>query len=154
MTDLDFPTRVLGGLETHCLGLGRFDSVNKGQPDQQPGNGMSAAIWLNNIRPPRGQSGLAATSLVLVYNIRLFKPLTSFPQEQIETDMLEAVAALMASLTADFTLADGIRGIDLLGMSGSSLEAVAGYTEQDGVQYRVMTVTVPCIINDVWDQEA
>jgi len=34
------------------------------------------------------------------------------------------------------------------------LSALAGYLNQDGKLYRVMTVTLPIIINDIWAQVA
>lgn len=154
MADADFPVRVLAALETHCLSRGTFASVNTVEPDQAPGTGVTAAVWFNRLGPPRAGSGLNATSVRLEYGIRLYKPLLSFPQERVDVDLLTACSDLMATLTGDFTLADGIRGIDLLGAYGPGLEAVAGYLEQDGNKYRIITITVPCVVNDVWDQEA
>ena len=45
-------------------------------------------------------------------------------------------------------------GVDLLGMAGSPLGAQAGYINQDGALYRVMTITLPLLITDAWTQAA
>jgi hypothetical protein len=42
--------------------------------------------------------------------------------------------------------------VDLLGSAGAPLSAQAGYLNQDGRLFRVMTLTLPIIVNDVWDQ--
>lgn len=154
MANSTFPRDVLAELETHCKSRGTFAWVQTVEPDQPPSVGIGCAIWLNSLAPARTGSGLNTTSVVLTYNIRLYKSITSFPQETIDTETLLACADLMASMSADFTLQGMARAIDLLGAYSSGLQMTAGYVEQEGQQYRTMTITVPVVVNDVWDQEA
>ena len=42
--------------------------------------------------------------------------------------------------------------IDLLGAYGQKLSAQAGYITIDSHMYRIMTLTIPCVINDLWTQ--
>ena len=44
--------------------------------------------------------------------------------------------------------------MDLLGQVSNGLEANAGYLTQDQRMYRVMVVTLPVIINDLWSEVA
>ncbi|MET8987757.1 hypothetical protein ABZW49_20110 [Nonomuraea wenchangensis] len=76
------------------------------------------------------------------------------PADAIDPAMLAALDALMSAYSGDFDLGGRIRNVDLLGQTGPPLSAQAGYLEQDGNTYRVFTVTLPLLINDVWDQEA
>lgn len=154
MANSTFPKDVLAELETHCRSRGTFNWVQVMEPDQQPGEGIGCAIWLNRLQPARNASGLDTTTVRLEYSIRLYKSLTTFPQETIDTDMLTACADLMMSFSAGFSLQGMARAVDLLGAHGPGLEMAAGYIEQDGNQYRIMTITVPVVVNDVWDQEA
>ena len=45
-----------------------------------------------------------------------------------------------------------VRNIDLLGMYGESLSMTAGYLDIDRTFYRVATVVLPMVINDMWSQ--
>jgi hypothetical protein len=61
---------------------------------------------------------------------------------------------MMVAFSGDFALgfADGIRQIDLLGASGQSLSSQSGYVEIDKKMYRVVDITIPVIINDMFSQ--
>jgi hypothetical protein len=60
----------------------------------------------------------------------------------------------MAAYSGDFELGGNVRNVDLLGQASEGLTAQAGYLEQDGKLYRVMTINLPLIVNDVWNQVA
>ena len=71
----------------------------------------------------------------------------------IDPNLLDACDALMAAYTNDFTLGGTVRMIDLLGNSaGHMLEMQSGYINIDTRVYRVVTISVPCIANDAWEQ--
>jgi hypothetical protein len=63
-----------------------------------------------------------------------------------------AMTGLIGAYSADFTLGGSVRNIDLLGEYGEKLGAQAGYITIGGVMYRIMTLTIPCIVNDMWEQ--
>lgn len=141
---------ILTAVQDHALTTGLFDQVNGHEPKSPPGNGLTAAIWIARIRPVNS-SGLAATSGVLDVNVRVQTRLSE-PQDAIETHLLAAVNELMIGYSADFTLGGQVREVDLLGMEGIPLAATAGYLTQAEVTYRVMTITLPLVINDLWSQ--
>jgi hypothetical protein len=139
-------------LASTALRLGRFDRVNTHEPKGAIGNGVTAALWLQRVRPYARQSGLAATSAVVTFTIRMFSPMLAEPQDAIDPAMLSSLDALMNAFTGDFTLGGAVAAVDLLGQSGEALGAQAGYIDQSGKLMRVMDITVPLIINDAWEQ--
>ena len=144
---------VLAAVKTHASKTGLFERVLGHEPKSAPGNGLSAAVWVDSIRPAAA-SGLASTSARLVLKVRVYTNMLREPQDSIDTDILGAVDVLMAAYSANFTLGGLIRDVDLLGADGDPLSADAGYLEQDGRLYRVMVITLPLEINDLWSQNA
>jgi hypothetical protein len=74
------------------------------------------------------------------------------PQDLIDPQIITATDALMAAYNGDFTLGGLVECVDLLGMTGQRLDARAGYLEQDRKIYRVMTINLPCLVENAWPQ--
>jgi hypothetical protein len=143
---------ILSAVVSHGTASGYLERVNTHEPKAAPGNGISAAVWVQNIGPARGASGLASTTSLLVLNVRLFQNMLSEPQDMIDPDLMRALDALMAAYSGDFTLGGLVRDVDLLGQFGQGLSAEAGYINQDNKLFRVVTITLPLIVNDLWVQ--
>lgn len=143
---------IFRAVESHAQAAGLFERVNLHEPKNAPGNGLSCAIWADNIGPARQQSGLAATSVRIVFNVRLYSNMLQEPQDMIDPNLLGACAALLEDYSGDFTLAGKVESVDLLGKAGIPLQAQAGYINQDGRLMRVMTITLPTIVSDAWSQ--
>lgn len=147
------PNATFDALVSHAMASGLFERVNGHEPKNAPGNGVSAAVWGDRIEPVKS-SGLDSTSLRVSFNVRVYSSMTQEPQDAIDPNILAAVAALMSAYSSDFTLDGEARHLDLLGQYGAGLSAQAGYLNQDSRLYRVMTLTVPVIFNDVFEQVA
>jgi hypothetical protein len=145
-------TAILNGVVSHALASGLFETVNQHEPKSAPGNGLTAAVWAQEIAPVATGSGLAATSGRVEFWLRIYTNMLSEPQDAIDPNVLTAVDTLMTAYSADFTLGDQVKDIDLLGEHGTPLSAKAGYLNQDGKLYRVMDIVLPLIINDIWAQ--
>lgn len=145
---------ILDKLVSHALTLGIFERVNTSEPKSAPSNGLSGAIWVQAIDPVPTGSGLAATTKRLEFNFRLFTSMTQEPQDAIDPNMIKAVDLLMDQYESHFTLSGNVQMIDLLGQAGTPLRAQAGYINQDGKMMRVMTLTLPLVVNDVSAQVA
>lgn len=143
---------ILNALQSHAQATGLFDRVNTHEPKNAPGNGLTVAIWVDTIVPY--DSSLVATTVVTTYMARIFTNMLMEPQDSIDPYILDAADVLMTAYSGDFELGSQARCIDLLGQSGTSLFAKAGYVTIDNKMYRVMDITVPVIINDVWTQGA
>jgi hypothetical protein len=149
---------VFGQVESMCLAIGRFESVNKNEPKSAPSSGITCAVWVDSIKPIR-RSGLAATSGALNLRIRLYLPFLQQPYDMIDPSVVVAVSELLGAFTGDYDFSpnsDSVRGVDILGGEGSGelLDARAGYLEMDKKVYRIMTIRLPIIINDMWTQGA
>jgi hypothetical protein len=150
---LDIRT-ILSAVESHALASGHFVSVNGHEPKSPPTSGITAAVWVEQIGPARGASGLDSTTSRLALYVRLYSSLVQQPADAIDPDLMTALDALMAAYSSDFTLGGLVRDVDLLGQLGDPLSARAGYLAEGGDEYRVLTITLPLIVNDLWDQEA
>jgi hypothetical protein len=146
---------ILAALEDHAATTGRFERVNGHEPKNAPGNGLSAAFWLQRIGPVMGfHSGLDSTSALLVWQCRLSLNMLYEPQDSIDPVLMGAAAALIGEYAGDFTLGDLVRCVDLRGMAGQPLGGEAGYLPQDGKLFRAYTLTIPLIFNDAWAEAA
>lgn len=144
-------TTIRDALVSHALESGHFEQVNEHEPKNAPGSGITAAVWVDRIEPARS-SGLAVTSARMVFNVRLYQNFRSQPEDAIDPALVAALDALMTAYSSDFTLGSNVRCVDLLGMAGVPLSAEAGYLEQDRTIFRVVTITLPLIVNDAWEQ--
>lgn len=131
---------------------GYFDKVNMHEPKRAPNSGITCAIWAQSIEPIALISGLAATSGRIVFTLRIYANMMKDPPDGIDPNMLKAVSNLMRRYHDDFDFAGTIRNVDLLGAHGIALSAVAGYLEVDKKEFRIMDMTIPCLINDIWPQ--
>lgn len=147
-------TAIMSAVASHAAASGHFDRVTLHEPKNKPGNGLSAAVWVQYLGPVPAGSSLRATSAVVTVNVRVMSNMLTEPQDEIDPNVLAAVDALMAAYSGDFELGGLVRNVDLLGQSGQRLEARAGYLPMGNppVMYRVMTVNVPMIVNDAWEQ--
>lgn len=143
---------IIAALESHALSLGMFALVNTHEPKAAPINGLHGALWVDEIAPAQRRSGMASTSARLVFNFRIGIGMIAEPQDDIDPQILVATMALMRAYSGDFELGGQAAQIDLLGAYGSPLGARAGYLPQDGKLFRVMVITIPIILNDVFDQ--
>lgn len=151
MTEEDIRS-VYDGLLSHAAASGYFDRVNQHEPKAALGYGLSAALWQQYMGPVPFGSGLRSTTGKLTFNLRIYGNMIQEPQDEIDPNLTNAANALFIAYSSDFTLDGLIRNIDLLGATGQPLESNAGYVTLGTKMFRVMTLNIPCIINDMWDQ--
>lgn len=143
---------LLNHVVSHVQTTGYFERVNQHEPKNAPGSGVSCSIWVDSIEPVG--SGLASTTVRIVFNIRIYSSMVQEPQDEIDINLTDALSALFDEYSGDFTFGGAVQCIDLLGKEGISLSAKAGYLNQDNKLYRVYTITLPVIVNDAWTQSA
>ncbi|MET7441190.1 hypothetical protein ACFYQQ_01235 [Streptomyces sp. NPDC005496] len=145
---------LLDAAISHASASGHFDLVNGHEPVHPAATGgITGAVWVDRIVPVRS-SGLDSTTCLVVLNVRLYTSAQQLPLDAIDPNVVAAVDALCAAYVGDFTLGGLVRQIDVRGIHGQSLEVRAGYLQQDGSPQRVMTIWLPCIVNDLWEEEA
>jgi hypothetical protein len=146
---------IIDAVVSDALATGLFESVNAHEPKSAPTAGLTASVWLQRIAPAVGDSGLGVTSGLLTLNLRIYTSMRSIGPEaddSIDPAVADATDALMALFGGGFTLGGLIRDVDLLGEFGTPLSGEAGYITIGGAMYRCMTITIPCVVNDVWQQ--
>ena len=146
---------VYSAVVSGSMALGMFENTAQHEPKSAPGTGLHCAVWLDTIKPLRA-GGLAQTTGLVSFFIRVYNPMLSEPQDDIDPAIAKAVAALLTAYTGGFSFggAAGVRSIDLLGAYSSGLTAQAGYMEIDRKFFRVMVINLPVIINDMFVQVA
>ncbi|MEU8756212.1 hypothetical protein AB0C88_37570 [Streptomyces chartreusis] len=145
---------IVDAVESHALASGYFPYVNGHEPKSTPTTGITAAVWVEHIGPARGSSPLNKTSVRLALFVRLYSSMMQQPADAIDPDLIKALSALFGAYTGAFTLGGLVRQVDLLGAYGDPLSARAGYLAEGDAEFRVMTITLPLILNDVWTQVA
>lgn len=145
-------TAMRDAIQSHALASGHFETVNGHEPKSKPPNGLTAAVWVQEIGPLPSESGLAATTTRVEFMLRIYLNMLRDPQDEIDIEVGGAVDALMEDYTGDFTLGGLIRQIDILGAYGKPLSAQAGYLNLSGTLYRVMDLIIPCVVNDAFTQ--
>lgn len=149
---------ILDPIRAHASSLGLYDQVAQHEPKRAPGSGLTFAMWVDRVNPIPS-SGLASTSVRVTVLGRIYGPMLAEPQDDIDPRMTDAAAAFIVALAGDLELngPDGsgvsvARSIDVRGIHGIDLSAQAGYITQDHALYRVYTITVPVLVNDVYDE--
>lgn len=143
---------ITDAVVSHAAASGHFERVNQHEPKNAPGNGLTCAVWVQGIAPIPQGSGLDTTSGRLLFNVRIYSNMLQEPQDGIDPNVLKAVDELMRLYSGDFTLDGLIKNVDLLGMYGMAMTAQAGYLTIGDTMYRVMTINLPLIVNDLWGQ--
>jgi hypothetical protein len=144
-------TGLFDTVTSHAASLGLFDTVTSHEPKNAPGNGLWCAIWVQSIGPIPS-SGLASVSGRVELRVRIGSSMLQEPQDSIDPAILSAVTVLMGEYAGHFTLGATVRAIDLIGMHGTPLSAVAGYVTIGQQMSRVMEITFPVLINDMWTE--
>jgi hypothetical protein len=148
-------TTLLNAVQDHALQSGWFERVNGHEPlSPSDTSGLTAAVWVQRISPATGGSGLNSTTIRLELMLRMYAGINTEPADAIDPRMLAALDDLLARYSADFELDGAVRQVDLLGAFGDPLQARAGYLIQSGTEYRVMDITLPLIVSDLWEQSA
>lgn len=155
MADLR-PSVIIDSVASYVASLGWYDRVNQHEPkSKNPAmDGITAAIWVQDLEPLPDGSGLSASSARLELQVRTYTNMLAEPQDAIDPRVLDAVNALMAAFHGGFTLGGEVWFVDLLGAYGQKMRAKAGYLNLGGALYRVMDLWVPIIIDGCWAQHA
>ncbi|MDY7101559.1 MAG: hypothetical protein S0880_10265 [Actinomycetota bacterium] len=141
-------------VESHVKATGRFDKVNRHEPKNPPGKKIVAAVWVDRVQPIR-QSGLAATTILVVFTIRCYQTMLTEPQDTIDPELMKAMAAVLERLHGDLALGgdSDVRNIEVIGSNSPGLTTHSGYVEMGGRQmFRVFDIACPVVVNDAWVQ--
>jgi|SRR5215472_1746927 len=155
---LNFNDAAVNQVFDHILSFasqsGRFDSVNGHEPKNTPPtpSGLVFGTWIQDIVPLGKASGLQSVSGVVVILARVYMGFRTQPYDIIDPTVVSATMEIMARFGGDFNFGGvaGTRNVDIFGESRYKLSAQAGYVEIDRAVFRVLTTTIPIIINDMF----
>lgn len=133
---------------------GYFSKVNKHEAKRRPGKRLEAAVWFQNMRGVGAISGLKSTTALVTFIGRIYSDMLQEPQDMIDPEVMRAASSVMRQFNGnyDFGLHPTVRNVDLLGETGSQLDATAGYLTIGNTMMRVVDIIIPVIVNDVWEQ--
>jgi hypothetical protein len=138
---------VIDSLVSHAASLGHFERVNTVEPKSAPGNGLYCFIFLDRMAP--ALSGLDSVSVAMTFTVSLRTPMMStYSDDLIDPQLMSALDDLMTAYSNDFQLDGTVRTVDLM-----QVRIQAGYIEQDNKVYRAVDISLPVIVNDVWEEE-
>jgi hypothetical protein len=128
--------------------LGIFEGVDLHDPWSPPGSRLFCSINLGTIRPVLS-SGLAAVSGQVALIIRIWSSAIQKPLDNIDPEVLAATCSLMGALAGGFTLGGTVRDVDVMAMS-----AQPAYVDFEGKPFRVVEISLPIVINDMFSEAA
>lgn len=138
-------------LRDHASALGVFEHVEGHALINPPPSGIGIGFEAGQIKPGGG-SGLSVTSIIFTCTGSIYRTMQTQPADDLEVDISAAATALIVALSADLNLGGLVRNIDLLGSTGAGLSADPGYVKIGEQQFRASVVTIPMIVNDVFEQ--
>ncbi len=142
---------VLDALTSHASALGLFEQVLSHEPKSAP-TATTYCIFSDQIVPFRERSGLASVSVVELFIGRIYLDFLQQPEDSIDRDMLMALDALMTSYIGDLDFGDADVELDVLGQYTNGVLSKAGYIKHDNRIFRVIDISLPVIVNDVWTE--
>ena len=145
---------LLEAVKGVAQGLGVFQRAHRHEPKNAPGLHLSFALWVHMIEPLPAASGLASVSGLVTLMARIYNPFTQKPEDDIDPSVLDAAGQFIGALAGGLTLGGTVRNIDVMGQFGQKLAGQAGYLDQDGTKFRVIEVTIPVVMNDLWTEAA
>lgn len=151
MSGLNTPAVITAAID-HLVQTGLFESVQDHESTSAPAGGVTADVWVADVKPVPAQSGLNTTSALLALRVRIYLNAMPPASNGIEQTITGAADVLLTAYNAAFTFDGTVSWIDLLGEFGTPLSSAGGYVTIGGVFFRCMTITVPCVIDDVWPQ--
>lgn len=142
---------ILNAMVSHAQNTGYFQQVNQHESKQSAFEGLTCEIWVEMVNPVK-TSGLDTTSIRIQFEVRMYAGTMSEPYDDVDSNLVIAMDALMRAYTGDFTLGGIVRHIDIFGAYGQGIQARTGFINHDGKEFRVFSINVPMIVDDLWDQ--
>lgn len=143
----DAANALFASLQSYAEKLALFQAVDTHEPANAPGNRLYCSIVLASVRADGNISGLAEASGTVTFSVRIWSAAMQRPLDSIDPEVLGAAMAYMGALSGGLTLGDTIRNIDIFGM-----DAQTKWADFQGKQYRLIEITVPAVINDLWTE--
>lgn len=143
-------TALFEAIRSMAKKLGVFPAdVPTHDPESPPPQGqLFCSIALGPVRAITS-SGLAAVSGQVTLMVHVWSGARNRPTDSVDPAVLGATCLLMGAFAGGFTLGGTVRDIALMQMS-----AAPGYVNFEGKEFRVMSITLPIEVNDMFAEVA
>ena len=134
-------------IQAYLNASGYLSSSQIGEPKSPPqaGEQPSGSIFMQNVAIAEISLDGSTTEVHTVM-VRIYKHMFSEPEEQIEFRLAELIASIVSDLLGDADLGSEVRNISV-GQHGASISAVWGYLEVGGVNFRIVDLQIPLIVD-------
>lgn len=149
--DNTLPRQIIMAAASDAQQTGWFESVETNEPKSAPHTDKHYALWVMSANPVTSSS-IISTSMRIELAGRFYSDMLQEPQGEIDANLMAIGWDLMERYSSGFTLGGLIRDVDLLGSEGAPLSIRFGYVTIDKRLYRIADLTIPLIVNDVFDQ--
>jgi hypothetical protein len=144
---------IMDAIASMAKRIGAFERVQLHEPKTSVPSGLSAALWFQSATTIQELSSLAKTSIRIEIVFRLFQNMLMEPADLIDPEMTRVVNLMFNALHGGFTLGGLITQVDVLGTYGPPLRSEAGYINQSGHLMRSISIYIPCVIANAFNQE-
>lgn len=148
---------IINAVASQAATTGYFDTVNTHEAKNGPGTQMVCDITILNGRALALASGLSVTSCLLTLSVVVYCSMLADSSENadaIDTNVNNAVDALVNLYNGAFTLGGLVRNVDILGQFGQELIWDFGHIDISKQPVRAAEIRLPLVINDAWTQTA
>jgi hypothetical protein len=143
---------LLDDFRSQCRRSGGFDGVVTHELRKAPSSRFVLGAWWLETRTVAARSGLAATSILITLQARIYMPLQGDP-DQLDTELWRRVDLIYAAMHAGLTFTADEHEIDVLGAFGDGLKAQGGHLPMpDNTPVRIADINVPIVVNDAYAQ--
>lgn len=144
---------LISNISSGAKQLGIFQQVLTHDPKSAPQHDMTLAIRVESIKPSTKFSGLNGTAGIVTFGHRIYVNFLSKPEDQIDGKLLNAVSVLINEYSNEFSFGGTVIAVDLLGADSPGLSSNLAYIPDfDHKAFRIATLTVPVIIDNLWTQ--
>lgn len=141
---------LLDSYRSLCKSSGGFDVVSAHELRKAPTAKFALGAWLARMKTLPTRSGLAATSILVTLQARIYVPFMGDP-DQIDTEAARRVDLIWSAFHRTLEL-DG-NEIDILGAYGDGITAEMGWLPMsDNAIVRTNDLFLPIVIDNAYPQ--
>lgn len=137
---------LFSAIRSKAKALGVFAATIGHDPENAPPSGITCSIALGPVKPVTS-SGLDAVSGQVTLMVHVWNFAQKRPLDEVDPDVLAAACSLMGAFAGGFTLGETVRNVELFSMS-----ADPGYVNFESKEFRTMSITLPILINDMFEE--
>lgn len=135
-------------LASHASASGFFQDVLIGEPKSPPtAVKPTLSLFIQSANVVNIYLD-GSTQEVHTIMARIYRDMLQEPIDQIEYELADAAASYVEDILEEFDQRGSIREIDAAGQYGSALSQTWGHVFISNQGYRVVDISIPCVVDD------